>query len=825
MVTKLYLVFVAICLTAVATLAVAGVRADEATINVHADQVVGHISRYLTGACIEDVNHEIYGGIYSQMIYGESFQEPPVSPSISGFHTYGGWWAVHDGELSIAAVDGPKLVSNHASFKTGAAGVELFFADRKGENAGLIVRVNGPGVGADRFSGYEVALDAARQTLRLGRHRNNFELLKDVKCDVAVGRWIPLEVRLAGSAIEILVDGNSMLRYDDGPNALPAGAIGLRAWNREARFRNLWVKTGPESEPLPFAQAEDDAQVSGMWRMVRRGDVQGRFGITSVQPFVGAQSQQLTFESGSGAWGFENQGLNRWGMSFVAGKPYEGYICARAEKPVTLFASLESRDGSRTYSEIPLVVKSGSWRRLDFKLTPNMSDRAGRFALKLKHPGSVTLGYAFLQPGQWGRYKGLPVRKDVVQGMIDQGITVLRYGGSMVNNAGYRWKTMLGPREQRPPYAGTWYRYSSNGWGIPDFMDLCEAAGFAYVPDFCMDETPADMADFIEYARGNTDSRWGSKRAAAGHAAPYRLKYIELGNEERVDQRYFTRFKPMAEAIWAKDPDIILVVGDFFYSRPISDPFHFEGGAVDTLAAHKQILDLARQHGREVWFDVHVGTEAPPDPGDLSGPRSLIDQLGKLSPGARYKVVIFELNAGNHAVKRGLSNALAIAMAERDGRFPIVTSANGLQPDGQNDNGWNQGLLFLNPSQVWLQPPGYVTQMISRNYLPMRIASEVTGQPNVLSVVATRSNAGKTVVLQVVNPGSEPVTARIRLQGGSSRQPGAQVTELTGPLDAVNTANRPDAVMPQRSVWKPEPGADSPSFTFAPHSFTVMRFN
>ena len=32
---------------------------------------------------------------------------------------------------------------------------------------------------------------------------------------------------------------------------------------------------------------------------------------------------------------------------------------------------------------------------------------------------------------------------------------------------------------------------------------------------------------------------------------------------------------------------------------------------------------------------------------------------------------------------------------------PVTTSANCLQPDGQNDNGWDQGLLFLNPSQVW----------------------------------------------------------------------------------------------------------------------------
>ena len=59
--------------------------AQEAEIVVHADQVSHRVSRYLTGACIEDVNHEIYGGLYSQMIFGESFQEPPRSAA-KGVH-------------------------------------------------------------------------------------------------------------------------------------------------------------------------------------------------------------------------------------------------------------------------------------------------------------------------------------------------------------------------------------------------------------------------------------------------------------------------------------------------------------------------------------------------------------------------------------------------------------------------------------------------------------------------------------------------------------------------------------------------------------------
>jgi hypothetical protein len=53
--------------------------AQDALIHVHADRLGPEVSSYMTGVCIEDVNHEICGGIYSQMIFGESFQEPPLT--------------------------------------------------------------------------------------------------------------------------------------------------------------------------------------------------------------------------------------------------------------------------------------------------------------------------------------------------------------------------------------------------------------------------------------------------------------------------------------------------------------------------------------------------------------------------------------------------------------------------------------------------------------------------------------------------------------------------------------------------------------------------
>src|ERR1700744_3031008 len=63
-------------------------------ITVYPDKVIKTISPLMTGACMEDVNHEIYGGIYSQMIFGESFQEIPehISPAVNPeFAGLSGW--------------------------------------------------------------------------------------------------------------------------------------------------------------------------------------------------------------------------------------------------------------------------------------------------------------------------------------------------------------------------------------------------------------------------------------------------------------------------------------------------------------------------------------------------------------------------------------------------------------------------------------------------------------------------------------------------------------------------------------------------------------
>jgi alpha-L-arabinofuranosidase len=421
------------------------------------------------------------------------------------------------------------------------------------------------------------------------------------------------------------------------------------------------------------------------------------------------------------------------------------------------------------------------------------------------------------------------VRRDVSEALVAQGLTVLRYGGSMVNAPEYRWKKMIGPRDRRPPYRGTWYPYSSNGWGILDFLDLCEAAGFLAIPAVHMDETPADMADFVEYVNGSADSPWGRKRVADGHPAPYRLKYLELGNEEAVDEDYWKRFRGIAEATWAKDKEIVLVVGDFAYNGRIKDPFNFPGAPrIKSLAAHKKILDFARENRRTVWFDVHVWNHEPRHPKELGGGiiglRDFGAALKKLCPDSDFKVCVFEENATNHALRRGLAHAHAINELERSGDLvPIVCAANCLQPHRQNDNGWDQGLVFLTPDLVWGQPSYYVTQTVSRHYLPRCVRADVKSPGDALDVTAKASDDGKVLQLQVVNVDGRSVKAAIVLEGFVPARPAAQVTELSGALDDDNTPQAPRRIIPKTREWAHQAQAGRLEYTFPPFSFTLLR--
>ena len=765
-------------------------------ITVDPANTVGNVSDYLIGACMEDVNHELYGGIWSQMIYGERFAEPSAGSTLTGeFDVSDGTFsaAVKDGESALKVErgdNGPKLTFQNTESTSGTASMEMLL---EGDGpVGFLIKASDLRPGADDFYGYEVAL--GDNFLRLARHENNYTLLKEVSVNAPRGSWVTLSVEYTADTVTVSVNGAVALTYTDA-SPIRSGAVGLRAWNATGYFRNITVATdGGATRTIEYGSSADALSVSKCWDVTVSGDVDAAASIDTATLYNGQQTQKLIHGGGDGTLTLSNRGLNRMGMSFVEGKDYDGYLYIASDRNTTLTLSLGSADGSQTYATATVDVKAGDFQKYAFTMTPDTTDANGRLALTLTAPAEINVGYAFLQPGEWGRYKGLPVRRDVVEGMEEIGLSVLRFGGCMANAADYKWKDMIGAPEDRPTYQGWWYTYSSFGFGIIEFMDLCEAMGILYVPDFNAYETPEDMADFVRFALGTDPAdEWVQLRISMGREEPYNLKMIQIGNEEKVNDDYARRFNAIADAIKDVAPDLILVVGDFAYKNVITDPYNFTGSdaGITTLAPHKSILDNAAENGQTVWFDIHWWSESGNKPASyIEAAFSLYDALKEICPASDPKLCVFELNANAHTLERALCNAYAInAAVKASDIFPIVCSANCLQVQDQNDNGWNQGLVFMDSDEVWLQPPALAAELMGSGLQDTLIAH--TAEENVdFSVSATRSDDGKTVVLTVINRYESAQTVWVDCAGID----GMTVQSLGGALSAVNTAADPHKV-------------------------------
>src|ERR1017187_7864639 len=143
--------FTSLFVALAATTAIA--KAQEPVITVHADQVLHTNSLYLTGACIEDVNHEIYGGIDSQMIFGESFAEPAAQLPLKAFKTYEGRWTpADDGSVQGVGGNGSKIVWDGPALTEGEVRVDVKLTETTGGNGGLILNVRDAAKGADAFT-------------------------------------------------------------------------------------------------------------------------------------------------------------------------------------------------------------------------------------------------------------------------------------------------------------------------------------------------------------------------------------------------------------------------------------------------------------------------------------------------------------------------------------------------------------------------------------------------------------------------------------------------------------------------------------------------
>lgn len=136
---------------------------------------------------------------------------------------------------------------------------------------------------------------------------------------------------------------------------------------------------------------------------------------------------------------------------------------------------------------------------------------------------------------------------------------------------------------------------------------------------------------------------------------------------------------------------------------------------------------------------------------------------------------------------------------------------------GQNDNGWDQGAVFLHPGAVWLSPFGAAQQLLAQSE-PLALATSVAPPDAELDAQALRSADGARTLLRLVNWGNSTFVATFPVDSDS-----VAVTTLASadPL-AVNPPSDPGRVAPRSSTARCTLGVAVVSCP--PFSITVVRW-
>lgn len=140
--------------------------------------------------------------------------------------------------------------------------------------------------------------------------------------------------------------------------------------------------------------------------------------------------------------------------------------------------------------------------------------------------------------GVWvGRDSKIPnvrgIRTDVVQALRAIRPPVVRWPGGCYADQ-YHWRDGIGPTASRRPRVNvTWGGViDPNTFGTDEFMDFADQIGSeAYISVNVGSGTVQEAADWLEYMTTDQPTALGKERAANGRKAPYKVKYVGLGNE------------------------------------------------------------------------------------------------------------------------------------------------------------------------------------------------------------------------------------------------------------------------------------------------------
>ena len=251
----------------------------------------------------------------------------------------------------------------------------------------------------------------------------------------------------------------------------------------------------------------------------------------------------------------------------------------KTAQAVTLTLTAEKQ--GQVLGSAEIAAAPGDWTRYDACWTAAATAGDAEFCIRCDAEATVWFGFMSLMPAE--TFMGHGLRKDLAEKLRDIHPAFLRFPGGCIVE-GFTMETVwyfrntVGPVWERPSHWLLWHYRATNGLGFHEYLQLCEDLNIAplYVcncgmtcqgrgPRYFSDEEQADMIEDIlaalEYALGPAGSKWGAVRARMGHPAPFRMDYLEIGNENSGPE-YERRFDLVKQAVLERYPGLKIITND-----------------------------------------------------------------------------------------------------------------------------------------------------------------------------------------------------------------------------------------------------------------------
>ena len=544
-------------------------------------------------------------------------------------------------------------------------------------------------------------------------------------------------------------------------------------------------------------------------------------------------------------FGIQNDGFD--GISVKAGEKYDFSAFMRNVKGdakqvrVVLIEPVKGwpPKDPKLLAETTFDVSNGDWKKFEAVLTPNADCKQAALQILVLTKGDMDIDVVSLMPED--TYKGHGLRKDLAQALADLHPKFMRFpGGCVVHGGGdgfwntYRWKTTIGPKETRRQLKNTWGYHQSVGLGYFEYFQFCEDLGMEplpilpagvscqganggwgmkgqaqdVVPMSEMDEWVDECIDLIEWANGDpATNKWAKMRAEAGHPKPFNLKYLGIGNEERISPEFCERFKYIYERVTKAHPEIVIVGTAGPGSH--ADNGDYQNGWKLAEELNMPILDEHYYEPNTYFLNKRQYDSYPRD--------------------RKTKVYLGEYAATDKKLIDALAEGLYLLHVERNGDVVAMTSYAPLFAR-KNGTQWNPDLIYYDNERPFLTCSYYVQQLFGQSSGNYYYGDCVKFEGDAADAIQPMEGVhyGQSVILntktrqlfvKLVNASADAKKANINLSRFGIKKLATKTTLAGQPNDENNFDAQP--IAPKKEQLKAQK-----KFTLdlAPYSMVMLQY-